>query len=521
MRGSDAMFLYFERKEMPLHIGAVAILDGPFDAECQQALAARLHELPRYRQRVMFSPLNFTHPSWEDDPDFDIVNHIRHVTLDPPGDEQQLSALAGEVFTTLMDRGRPLWDMTVVDGLEGGRSALIIRVHHCMVDGVSGVGLLKIMFDPSPEPRHVEPQPYEPAPLPDERQLLVEGLASFWPEAAERVIGANLNLLRIAQAFLGESGTSNLKNVFKFAPELLRPAEKLPFNGPCSGVRGHCWTTTPFAEARAIRTALGGTINDVLMTVVAGAVSRYVIAHREPVKGRFVRMMIPVNLRADDSAGAVGNEISWLPLSLPLDRADPADRLRDVAFRSNSMKSAHVADVVALIGTWLGWVPATMQNSMAALPFMPQPVLIVNMVSTNIPGPMMPLYTNGRKLLTWYPHVPCGSDVGISVAISSYNQSLHFGVTYDCQAAPDGELFRDFLIEAYAELRDAAGVPASAPVDEAPAKAASPSAKPAAAKKTRKPRAAAAAAKAARAKPPAKARKSRSGKGGKSSTATK
>ena len=464
MRGSDAMFLYFERTEMPLHIGCVAVLDGPFDENSEQVLAARLPEIPRYRQRVMFSPMNLTHPSWEDDPEFDVRNHIQRVTLDPPAGDRELSDLSGRVFTRLLDRNRPLWDLTVAEGLEGDRSALIIRVHHCMVDGVSGVGLANIMFDPSREPRRVESRPFNPPPLPDSRQLLAEGLAALVPEAAERLIGANLTLLRMLQGFTG-GGKSGLENLLAIAPELLRPAERLPFNGPCSGVRGHCWTSSPFSEARAIRAALGGTINDVILTAVTGAVSRYVTAHREPVKGRFVRLMVPVNLRSDSPSGGVGNEISMLPISLPLDVADPAERMRVVSMRSAAMKSAHIADVVALIGTWLGWIPANIQHSLAALPFLPQPVRIVNMVCTNVPGPMVPLYANGRELLTYYPHVPCGADVGISVAVSSYNESLFYGVTYDAQAAPDGELFRDFLVESYEELREAADV---SPVAAAP-----------------------------------------------------
>jgi hypothetical protein len=205
---------------------------------------------------------------------------------------------------------------------------------------------------------------------------------------------------------------------------------------------------------------LGGTINDVVLTVVAGAVTRYVQAHREPVEGRFVRLMVPVNLRTENPQGSVGNEISMLPLTLPLDIADPAERLKEIARRSAAMKAARVADVVQLIGTGLGWTPPTLQQTLAGLPFLPQtsPALIVNMVCTNVPGPMVPLYSNGRELLTYYPHVPCGSNVGISVAISSYNQKLFYGVTYDGEAAPDGELFRDFITESYDELRDTAGV---------------------------------------------------------------
>jgi diacylglycerol O-acyltransferase len=460
MRGSDAMFLYFERKEMPLHIGSVAVLDGPFDEESEALLAARLHEIPRYRQRVMFSPMNLTHPAWEDDPEFDIQNHIRHITLPSPGSEQQLSEVAGEVFTPMMDRAHPLWDLTVVDGLDGNRAALILRVHHSMVDGISGISLVNALFDTTREPRGVDAKPFSPPPLPDSKQLLVEGLAGMWAESAERLIGAQVTLLKMAHAFLGDSSRTSMRALLATIPDLLRPTERLPFNGPCSGVRGYCWTSSPFAEARAIRSVLGGTINDVILSVVAGAVARYVMAHREPVRNRFVRLMIPVNLRTEDPNGRVGNEISMLPLSLPLDIDDPAERLRVVAKRSAAMKAAHIADVVQLIGIGLGWTPPTLQHFLAELPFMPQrePALIVNMVCTNVPGPMVPLYSNGHELLTYYPYVPCGSDVGISVAISSYNQKLYYGVTSDAQAAPDADLFRDFLVEAYEELREAAGI---------------------------------------------------------------
>ncbi len=457
MRGADAMFLYFEKKEMPLHIGSVAILDGPFDSECERMIEARLPEIPRYRQRVLFPPFNVAHPVWEFDPAFDFRNHIRRVKLDPPGTEQQLSELSGRIFTPLMDRNRPLWDLTIVDGLEHGRSALITRVHHSMVDGISGIALMNIMFDPVRTPRKVEQQAFIAPPLPDSGQLLVEGLASAYGDAVERVLDLQVTFMRMAQSFVGGNALNSLRGLAASAPEIVRPTERLPFNRPCSGVRGHCWTTFPFQEARQIRAMAGGTINDVALTTVAGAISKYVVANREPVKGRFARLLVPVNVRSEDSRDP-GNEISMLPLSVPLDIEDPIERLNAITVRSTAMKTARIADIVTLIGTWLGAIPPTFQTSLAALPFMPQPVLIVNMVCTNVPGPMIPLYTSGRELLTYYPHVPCGSDVGIGVAIQSYNRRLHYGITYDMQAAPDGELFRDFIIESYEELRDAAGV---------------------------------------------------------------
>lgn len=464
MRSMDAMFLYFEKPEMPLHIGSVAILDGSFDRTGEQLIESRLQEIPRYRQRAIFSPLNLTHPTWEFDPEFNFQNHIRRLQLKPPGTEAQLAELSGTVFTPLMDRGRPLWDLTIVDGLEGGRSALISRVHHCLVDGVSGVALMNIMFDPSRVPRKVEVQPFNPPPLSDGRQLLVEGLAMGFTDAMERVIDRQVKFLRFAQGFVGDNAMGSLRSLLSVMPELARPTDRLPFNRPCSGVRGHCWTTMSFAEARQIRANWGGTINDIALTIVSGAISRYVTAHREPVKGRFARLMVPVSLRTEEARGQTGNEVSMLPISVPLDVGDPLERLRTITMRSTAMKSARVADLISLIGTWVGGVPPMLQQSLAALPFLPQPMLLINTVCTNVPGPMIPIYANGRELLTYYPHVPVGSEIGIGVAIQSYNQKLHYGVTYDEQAAPDGELFRDFLVEAYEELRMAAGVaPIAAP----------------------------------------------------------
>jgi diacylglycerol O-acyltransferase / wax synthase len=477
MRGSEAMFMYFENTRMPLHIGAVMILDGPFDKGCEELIESRLPEIPRYRQRAMFSPFNLTHPAWEYDPDFKFSNHIRRMRLDPPGSAAQLSQLTGKIFTELMDRSRPLWDITAIEGLEGGRTAIVVRVHHSIVDGVSGIGLMKILFDPTPAPRKVAPQPYLPPPLPEPAAVLAQGIASYWPETVERLIGLQLNLMSFSQVLLENPPMASLQKLAAMCPELFRTTDRLPFNKPCSGERGYCWASFPFQEFRAIRAAANGTINDVALTAVAGAVSRYVKAHNQPVAGKFARLLMPVNLRAEDPRGETGVEISMLPISLPLDIDDPIARFRAINARSMAMKNAHVAELVAMIGTWLGFIPPALQTSLAALPFFPQPTLIVNMVCTNVPGPMVPLYLNGRKMLASYPHVPCGAETGIAVAIHSYNQEMHFGLTYDMQAAPDGDLFRDFLVESYQELRQAAGVkpmaviPVTAPAAAKPAAA--------------------------------------------------
>jgi diacylglycerol O-acyltransferase len=458
MRPEDAMFLYLERREMPLHIGSVNILDGPFPESGERLIEERLSEIPRYRQRAMFAPFNLVHPAWEFDPDFDIRCHLRRVQIDSPGTDEQLSELSGRIFTPLMDRNKPLWDLTIVDGLEGGRSALISRVHHCLVDGVSGTGLTSILLDTSPNPRRGRRQKFAPPALPGSARLLVEGLAMAWTEAAERAVDAQAKVLRIARAFVDQDGQDRLNTLLSIAPELLLPAARLPFNRPCSGIREHRWTAVPFSEGRAIRSALGGTVNDVVLSAVGGAVARYVEAHREPLAGRFVRIMVPVSLRTEDPCGDTGNQVSMLPLGIPLDIADPVQRLRTVTARTASLKSARVADLIALFATWAGFTPPLLQHSIGALPFLSPPSPWINLVCTNVPGPMIPLYAAGREVVTYYPHVPVGNDLGLGVAVLSYNQNLYFGITSDAQAVPDAALFRDLLLESWNGLRAAAGV---------------------------------------------------------------
>ncbi len=460
MRSEDAMFLYLERREMPLHIGSVFTLDGPFPEGGELILEERLPEIPRYLQRLIFTPFNLTHPAWEFDPEFDIRNHVRRLRIDPPGTDQQLSELSGRIFTPLMDRNKPLWDLTIVDGLEGGRSALISRVHHCLVDGVSATGLMSLLLDTTPIPRRQERSPLEAPPLPGAGELLVESLAMGWPALVERAVEAHVKFVKVAQGLMDKTG---LRTLLSVAPELLRPVEWLPFNRPCCGVREHCWTTFAFAEARAIRAKLGGTINDVVLAAVAGAVARYVTAHRESTQGRFVRIMVPVSLRTEDPRGDTGNLVSMLPLSVPLDIENPVARLHAVAARSAALKGARVADLIALFATCAGAAPALLQSGFGALPFMSLPSPLINMVCTNVPGPMIPLYSGGRQVEMYYPHVPVGNNVGLGVAILSYNKNLHLGITSDVQAAPDGQLFRDYLAESFSELRAAAGVAPAPP----------------------------------------------------------
>jgi len=464
----DAVFLNFERKEMPLHIGGAMIFEGvvPFD-RFVATIESKLDLIPRYRQKVMRPFLNIGFPTWQYDPDFDIRRHIFHVKLDAPGTEEELRQLTGRIFTPLLDREKPLWEVYIVDGLTGGRSAIVSKVHHCMVDGVAGIGLLNIMLDPSPDELPLRRRkPYRPPKPPDAVMLFLDALTDSVAQIPKRLQSVREDLLRYGGLLLGDDVTRlGIQRLVDMSPELMVPMEKLPFNRPCSGERQVFWSEFPFAEARAIRTACGVTVNDVVLGVVAGAVARYVELHGQTVKNRFFRAMVPVNLRdPDDPPGAVGNRISLLPVVLPLGIRDPVARLRHIHAQTEAMKGARMAELVRMGIAWLGVLPATVQTWLADnLGWVNTPIPIFHMVCTNVPGPQIPLYTCGKRMLTCYPHVPTGMDVGISVAIESYDQKLYFALTTDMLAAPDGGRMKEFLEASFVELRKAAKVPATAP----------------------------------------------------------
>jgi len=357
--------------------------------------------------------------------------------------------------------------------LDGGRSAIITKVHHCMVDGVSGVALLNLMFDPSPD---TPPLPkgapkrkrYRPPQPPDETKLFTDALRSAFQFTLDQLAGAQKSLAAYGMSlFHDPRAMAGFERLAGMLPQVLGPLERLPFNRPCSGDRRVAWSEHSFTDARAIRTACGGTVNDVVLTVLTGAVMRYLKLHKESVRNRYFRVMVPVNLRQADDRGTLGNCVSILPVTLPLFIKDPVERLRQISAQTEAMKHAHVAELIGAGISWLGALPAPLQALAGRLPLLSTPVPIVHMVATNVPGPQVPLYANGRRLLTLYPYVPAGWDVGMGLAIQSYDQKLFFGFTMDAQAAPDGERMKEFLDASFVELRKAAKVPGTEPAAKA------------------------------------------------------
>ncbi|MEK6406097.1 MAG: wax ester/triacylglycerol synthase family O-acyltransferase [Acidobacteriota bacterium] len=455
----DASFLYFEKKEASMHIGSVSLFEGeiPFDRFVEM-LNSKMHLLPRYQQVVVPDPFGIGHPTWEFDQHFDIKRHIFKLQIDAPGGEAELIELAGRILTPMMDRRKPLWDIYLVYGLEGKRTAMIARVHHCMVDGVSGVDLIKIILDISSEVPKVFPPPERPPqpPRPDATRRFFDTLLGSMQEGMNRWTEFQTGLMNLTQALTDEQTRQSMRETSATIPRLASPVSLLPFNRPCSGQRKLVWSTFSFAEARAIRAALGGTVNDVVLTALSGAVSRYVELHGQQTAGRQLRVMVPVSLRQQDQRGALGNLVSMLPVEIPLDMPNPVERFQYINRKTVSMKSGRVAEGLNLFSALMGILPAPVLAFAGAIGTMPIPAF--NMVSTNVPGPQVPLYAMGKRMIAYYPYVPVGYAIGCGCAIMSYDQNLYFGLTSDTQAMPDVEKLKEALDESFIELRAAAGV---------------------------------------------------------------
>ncbi len=460
LSGIDAAFLYLERREIPLAIAGVFVFDGPipFD-DFVHAIDSKLHLIPRYRQVVAPPPFHLGHPTWEDDLRFDIHHHIHQKSLPAPGGESELEALAGHLFGQVMDRSRPLWEIYVVDGLSGERGALIVRIHHALADGIAGAALLSILFDatpaapPPPQPpvRRLQAEPVE--------HSLVQAVASAVHSSLRNMIAAEAALLDFGHALLTDRMQTGLQGLLKLIPEWAQPVERLPFNKPCGGERKFCWADIDLADVKAIRERLGGTINDVILATVTRAVARYAKLHGHPVANRFVRIICPVNVREGQDGTPLGNQITFLPVVLPMGVEDPAELLEAVKMRMEIMKSVRAAELVAIAGAWLAATPPPVQSLFwEGLPLLPLPFPLFNLICTNVPGSPTPLYSVGRRMTASYPQVPTGQELGVGVAVQSYDGRMFFGLTADAHAASDVTRLRDYIRASFRELCRAAGI---------------------------------------------------------------
>lgn len=455
----DAAFLYLERREIPLAIAGVFLFDGPIPFDDLVAhVASRIHLIPRYRQVAVPPPFNLGYPTWEEYPRFDILQHVHRETLPPPGSEAQLEALAGRLFSQVLDRNKPLWEIYVVDGVSGNRGALIVRVHHALADGIAGAALMKLMFDASPDMVRPAAPPEEPRShaAPAEHSI-AEAVASAIHTSLKNMVAAEAALFDLGQALLTEPMQSGLQGLLKLMPEWAKAVERLPFNRPCGGTRKFCWTQVRLPDVNAVRKRLGGTINEVILTLVTHALSRYTKWHGQPVKDRFVRIVCPVNIRGEEQQGSLGNQITFLPVVLPLGIRDPAELLHAVTSRMQVMKNVRAAELLSIAAAWIGAMPPPMQAVFwEGIPMIPLPVPLLHLICTNVPSSPTPLYALGRRMIASYPQVPTGYELGVGVAVQSYDGQLFFGLNADADAAGDVARLRDYIDSAFRELCRAA-----------------------------------------------------------------
>ena len=455
----DTVFLHLEREGMPLNVASVSVLEGEIALEdCLRFINSKLPLIPRYLKRVVSAPLGIGLPSWQYDPGFDLRRHVREVTL-KHGTDTELKAFAGKLFSAVMDRQHPLWDITLVHGLKGARTGLLLRLHHCLADGIAGVGIMNALLDATPEMPSLPNKKFrvEVPPPSDSLTSLAGNVLDSYSDFTKRILSALADLLSMAERAAASGGRVPSDEFSRLLPEIGAFTERLRFNVLYRGPQKFAWADIPLPEVKAIRQKCGVSVNDVILSLVTATIRRYLELHGDRVKGRLLRMMVPVNLRGSDGASALGNRISLVPVTIPLDIRNARKLLAAVHRRTEFLKQSHAAELVSLAGGLIGMFPTALQA--LAGPMLSQlPITPFNLVCTNVPGPQYPLYLLGHKMLRWYPYVPVGGEMAVNCAILSYDGTVYFGFSGDVHAAPDLRRLEDFLQISFAELRESAGI---------------------------------------------------------------
>src|SRR5215218_3615246 len=458
LTGLDASFLALEDAGAHMHVGSCMLFEGeapPYE-ELLAQLDTRLHLVPRYRQKLAFPPFTQARPVWIDDPHFNPRYHVRHTALPEPASLEQLRNLSGRVLAQRLDRTKPLWELWLVQHVEGGRFAVISKTHHCLVDGVSGVDIATVIFDvePTPPPPPDPPPAWSPRPEPSAATLVADALA-------ERV-SAPLDAARLAaQAFTHpDKAVGRLARAAGGLGAMVRAgvqgAPASPYNQQIGPHRRFAWVDGDLAQFKAIKDALGGTVNDVVLTAVAGALRTHMQTNGHEVDGIELKAMVPMSVRAESERGALGNRVTAMYAPLPVHAAEPLERFRIVHEAMKGLKESGQAVGAELLTQMAGFAPPTVLAQASRLQSQQR---LFNVVVTNVPGPQFPLYMLGRRLQRLYPQVPLVRNTALGIAIMSYDGTLNFGLLGDYDALPDLDDLAAALRDAIAELAAAAGVP--------------------------------------------------------------
>ncbi len=468
LSAQDNSFLVSEQPNMPLHVGGVAIyqlgemanaLGGVDIRKFRLALEAQLHRIPRYRQKLAWTPLE-NRPVWVDDPSFNLDYHVRHTALPRPGDLEALKNLTARIMTRPLDRSRPLWEMWLIEGLGEDRFAVVNKIHHCMVDGASGSDIAQILMSATPEYDLGEPVPYLPRNAPGRAELLFD--------AAKRLALAPIDALGRLGHFaretpnLGTEVAARVRALLDLTGNILTPSSETPLNGPLGPHRRVDWLTLPLDEVKRVRRTLGCTVNDVILATVTGAVRLYL--DRRGVRPAEIdfRVTAPVNVRSDAEQGRLGNRVSAWILRLPLDEKDPGEMVRRLNLETRARKESRQALGVDLLMQAAEYAPPALMAFGARAAAGP-----VNMIVTNVPGPQFPLYMLGAKLEELHPLVPLLDGTGLGIALFSYDGKVHVGLNADYDLVPDLGAFTAFFAQAFFALQDAVGpsrIPARPPL---------------------------------------------------------
>jgi diacylglycerol O-acyltransferase / wax synthase len=456
LTGLDSSFLHLEHDATHMHVAGCMVFDGQAPAydELVDQILSRLHLVPRYRQRLAFVPLNQGRPVWVDDPHFNVAFHVRHTALPNPGGEDQLKRLCGRIFSQALDRSRPLWEIWLVEGLAEDRFALLSKTHHALVDGISGVDIATVLFDASPDPVPVAPPDGEwiARPLPTGAQLLAEALRerATVPTEIVRGVRATLRGPRHVAARVGRA----LGGIGAVARLATASAPDSPLNVRIGPHRRFTWVRGDLAQFKAVKNALGGTVNDVVLAAVAGALGRYLRIHGADTEDTVLRAMVPVSVRADVERGALGNRVAAMWAPLPIGLTDPVQRLLTISRAMDGVKDSGQAVGAQVLTELTGFAPPTIMAQAARLQARQR---MFNLVVTNVPGPQIPLYLLGRQLEAMFPMVPLAANQALGVAIMSYNGQMNFGLNADYDALRDLEALADALRASIDELVTAAG----------------------------------------------------------------
>jgi diacylglycerol O-acyltransferase len=434
-----------------MHIGGVTLVEGPTPTmeEFLEQIRMRLHLVPRYRQKLAYTALDSGRPVWIDDPSFNLEYHIRHTALPAPGRWEQMQDLTARIFSQQLDRSKPLWEMWLIEGLEDDRFALITKTHHSLIDGIAGVDLATVLFDLSPDPPPVtnSGRPWQPHPEPGTVHLVAAGLIGAVRAGVALAEGA-IDAVSHPERALGRAREA-AEGVGEIIWAGLNPAPQTPLNVPIGPHRRFVGVTARLEDFKFVKDAFGGTVNDVVLAVVAGAMRSFLISRGRRTEGVELRALVPVSVRTEGERLGVGNRLVVMRGPLPVYIAEPLNRLRFVSQAMDGLKESKQALGAEVIAGAQNFAPPTILAQASRLNFSTR---LFNLIVTNVPGPQFPLYVLGREMLQAIPVAFLPENHALAIAIMSYNGQMNFGLLGDFDALPDIDAIGEDIAEELANL---------------------------------------------------------------------